>query len=167
MNIRFQTTTPEEHLDQVLQRFWVEECERLPVLDSNESRKVVGTISQRDILGVYSLEVLHRRSLLTRFDAADEIDQEPTYVELPADHRVDEASVPNELVGASIAEARFRDTYGLSVLMVRRTDRSGKVTRFIPDGGTRFESGDRLIVFGAQNRVSEFQRAGHSPVPMR
>jgi CIC family chloride channel protein len=158
MNTRFQTTTPGEHLDEVLQRFWVEECERLPVLDGPESRRVIGTISQRDILGVYSLEVLHRRALLARFNAPDESAQEPTYVELPADHRVDEARIPESLAGVSIAEAKFRETYGLSVLMVRRIDDHGRVSRFIPDGSTRFEPRDRLIIFGSQKSVSEFQQ---------
>lgn len=173
MKAQFQTTTPGEHLDQVLERFWAEECERLPVLDNQESRRVIGTISQRDILGVYSLEVLHRRSLLARFEAPDEIDQEPTYVELPADHQVDEVMVPGDLVGRSIADAKFRETYDLSVLMIRRTDTSGKVTRFIPDGSTRFEVRDRLIVFGSAKSVAEFKHivaptiseGNHRPTP--
>ncbi|HKQ61347.1 MAG TPA: chloride channel protein, partial [Candidatus Polarisedimenticolaceae bacterium] len=75
---RFPSAVRDERLDGVLERFWAEECERLPVLDGAESRRLVGTISQRDILSVYSLEVLHRRSPLTRFDAADGARREST-----------------------------------------------------------------------------------------
>lgn len=150
---RFQTTVPGEHLDRTLDRFWVEDCERLPVLDSDFNRRVVGTVSKRDILGVYSLEVLHRRSLLARFESESAQGPKPTYVELPEDHLIDEISPPAEVLGMTFSESRFRDRYGLSVLIVRRRDSGGRVVRLIPEGGTRFEPGDRLIVFGARNRL--------------
>lgn len=148
----FETTVPWEHLDRVLDRFWVEEAERLPVLEDRESRKLIGTVSRRDILGVYSLEVLHRRSLLARFDTAGAPSNAPTYVELPADHQVDNVQVPASLVGHTVTESRFRERFGVSVLMIRRSD-GGKETRLIPDGSTTFQAGDKLIVFGARDKV--------------
>ena len=57
---RFETTTPEESLPRVLQRFAEQECERLPVLADRESSRLVGTISKRDILSVYALELVQR-----------------------------------------------------------------------------------------------------------
>ncbi len=57
---RFETTTPEESLPRVLQRFAEQECERLPVLADRESRRLVGTISKRDILSVYARELVQR-----------------------------------------------------------------------------------------------------------
>jgi CBS domain-containing protein len=57
---RFEVTVPEEGLPRVLDRFAAQECERLPVLGDLESRRLVGTISKRDILSVYSLELLER-----------------------------------------------------------------------------------------------------------
>ncbi len=60
MRPRFEVTVPEEGLPRVLDRFAAQECERLPVLADLESRRLVGTISKRDILSVYSLELLQR-----------------------------------------------------------------------------------------------------------
>ena len=56
MRPRFEVTVPEEGLPRVLDRFAAQECERLPVLGDLESRRLVGTISKRDILSVYSLD---------------------------------------------------------------------------------------------------------------
>lgn len=158
-NPSFQTTTPEERLDRTLERFWTQECERLPVLDRATNGKVIGTVSKRDILGVYSLEILHRRSLLARFDE-DLPGARPTYVELPEDHIVDESSVPPELVGLTFSEARVRERYGVSVLILRRMDERGRPQRLIPEGRTRLEAGDRVVVFGAREKVEAFLQAG-------
>ncbi len=155
---RFQTTVPGEHLDRTLDRFWVEACERLPVLDSHIHRRVIGTVSKRDILGVYSLEVLHRRSLLARFESGGEPGSRPTYVELPEDHLIEEIAPPAEILGQTFADSQFRERYGASVLIVRRVDASGRTLRLIPEGRTRFEPGDRLIVFGARDKLSVLAR---------
>ena len=157
-NPSFQTTTPDERLDRTLERFWTQECERLPVLDRATNGKVIGTVSKRDILGVYSLEILHRRSLLARFDE-DLPGARPTYVELPEDHIVDESSVPPELVGLTFSEARVRERYGVSVLILRRMDERGRPQRLIPEGRTRLEEGDRVVVFGAREKVEAFLHA--------
>ena len=149
----FQSTVPWEHLDRVLERFWIEEAERLPVLENRESRKLIGTVSQRDILGVYSLEVLQRRSLLARFDYGVESDRSPTYVELPADHAVENVPVPSNLIGVSLAESSFRERYEVAVLLILRVDPAGKQHRIIPVGSTRFDAADRLIVFGSRGKI--------------
>ncbi|HKQ60974.1 MAG TPA: TrkA C-terminal domain-containing protein, partial [Candidatus Polarisedimenticolaceae bacterium] len=88
--------------------------------------------------------------------------RESTYVELPSDHRVAAVRVPPALVGRSLAAARFRETFGATVLMVARSDATGKETRFIPEGGTTFAAGDRLIVFGAQDKLEALERGSAS-----
>jgi len=59
----FESTVPEERLDAVLDRFARQECERLPVLADRQSRRLVGTVSKRDILAVYAQELLRHGPL--------------------------------------------------------------------------------------------------------
>jgi chloride channel protein, CIC family len=152
-NSQFELTVPEDHLDEVLERFWAEETERLPVLDNEKSRKLIGTVSQRDILGIYSLEVLHRRSLVTKFQTEGSRDLAPTYVELPADHFVEEMPVLPELYGISVGASHFRERFGISVLLIRRNGPIGKETRIIPEAETVFHQGDRITVFGSREKI--------------
>jgi CIC family chloride channel protein len=140
LHSRFETTTPEERLDRVLERFAVQECERLPVLADSGSRLLVGTVSKRDILAVYSLELLQRGGAARTSPA-------------PVDRLVDELEVPDDLVGVSLDESAFRDRHGLSVLMIRRG--GGWI---LPEGPTRFQAGDRLIVFGPRERLADYRR---------
>ncbi|HKC23640.1 MAG TPA: chloride channel protein [Thermoanaerobaculia bacterium] len=139
----FEATYPSEPLHRVLERFAKQDAERLPVLDAPETRRLIGTVSKRDILGVYSRDLLQRG---TNLKAA--------HLEAPVDRLVDEIPVPPELVGLSVGEARFPERYGATLLMVRRARSSW----LIPDAATRLLAEDRLIVFGPQERLAALRR---------
>ena len=59
---RFETTTPDESLPRVLERFAAQDSERLPVLAADGSRRLVGTISKRDVLAAYARELMQKRT---------------------------------------------------------------------------------------------------------
>ena len=145
MRARFEATVPEEGLPRVLERFAVQECERLPVLAADGSRRLVGTISKRDILSVYSLELLQRDAGLGS--------SRP--IEAPIDSLVDELPLPAELDGRTFAESRFRERHCLALLMVRRG--SGLL---LPEADLRFASADRLVVFGPRDRIDTLRQRG-------
>jgi CBS domain-containing protein len=137
---RFEATTPEEALPRVLERFAAQESERLPVLADSGSRRLLGTISKRDILAVYSLDLLQRREGRRAGAPAD-----PSIESL-----VDETALPAELVGRTFGESRFRERFGLALLLVRR----GSAGSLVPDSGLTFAAGDRLVVFGTPERAA-------------
>jgi CIC family chloride channel protein len=140
----FEVTTPGEPLERVLERFAKLAAERLPVVDSAESRRLVGTVSKRDILAVYSRDLIQRGS---RVKARD--------LDAPVGHLMDDVGVPPDLVGSSFEHARFAERWGATLLMIRR----GR-SWLVPDAATRFADGDRLIVFGPPERVEILRRAG-------
>jgi CIC family chloride channel protein len=143
---RFETTTPGETLLRVLDRFAAEECERLPVLADRRSRRLVGTISKRDILSVYSLDLLQRARGLPGKAAA---------LDVSLERFVDEVTLPPGLAGQSLAEGALSEKWGVSVLMVRRVGTG----LLIPRADTRLRVGDRLLVFGPRDRLRALQRS--------
>ncbi len=145
MRARFEATQPEESVPRVLERFLVQECERLPVLAGAGSRRLVGTISKRDILSVYSLELLQRGEGRRRSPP----------IEPALDSLVDELPLPLELDGLTFAESRFRERHSLALLLVRRG--SGLL---LPDAELRFAGGDRLLVFGPRDRLAALRERG-------
>jgi CIC family chloride channel protein len=148
MRRHFEVTVPEEGLPRVLERFAAQESERLPVVQDLESRRLVGTISKRDILSVYSLELLQRSA-----------GRRPARALEPAlDTLVDELPLPAALEGRSFAESRFRDTHALALLLVRR----GSAGLLLPDAKLRFAAGDRLVVFGPRDRIAAFKELATS-----
>ena len=58
---RFEATFPDEPLERVLDRFSRQSCERLPVLDAPRTGRLLGTVSKRDILGLYARELVARK----------------------------------------------------------------------------------------------------------
>jgi CBS domain-containing protein len=140
----FEVTTPGEPLERVLERFAKLDAERLPVVDAPESRRLVGTVSKRDILAVYSRDLIQRGARLSARD-----------LDAPVGHLMDDVAVPPDLVGGSLEEARFAERWGATLLMIRR----GR-TWLVPDAATRFADGDRLIVFGPPERLEVLRRAG-------
>jgi len=60
MNTHVITTVPEESLEDALLKIGDENIEYLPVLESRESKRVLGLISRRDILSCYSRDVRER-----------------------------------------------------------------------------------------------------------
>jgi len=153
MRPRFEVTVPEEGLPRALERFAAQECERLPVLADLESRRIVGTISKRDILSVYSLELLQR--------GPGRRSSRP--IETPIDTLVDEVALPRGLEARTFAESRFRDRHGLALLLVRR----GSAGLLLPDAGLRFAEGDRLVVFGPRERIAALMEPGPGIEPPR
>jgi CBS domain-containing protein len=137
-NTRFEATVPEEPLDQALERFFRQDSERLPVLDNRESGRLVGTVSKRDILSVYSLDRLQRGASPPPFGS-----------EPGADGVVREIVVPADLVGATVSDANFQARYGLSIIMVRPSG-AGWV---LPGEAIRLGAEDHLIVFGTRDRI--------------
>ncbi len=63
MSAQVITTVPEESLEDALLKIGDENIEYLPVLESKDSKRVVGLISRRDILSCYSRDVRERIEL--------------------------------------------------------------------------------------------------------
>ncbi|MCZ6650149.1 MAG: chloride channel protein [Acidobacteria bacterium] len=156
MRPTFEVTTPGEDLARVMERLWAQDCERIPVVADGESRRLVGTVSKRDILGVYSLEVMQRRTLVTKFRGGEGPDAS-AYVELPQDHHVDGVRVGEALAGSTLAESRLREKFGVTVLMIRRRLADGGENRLAPTPATRLEAGDGLVVFGPREGISRLK----------
>jgi CIC family chloride channel protein len=58
--------TPDEPLTSVNEKLWFRDAGQLPVVDGPETRRFLGIVTQRDLLGAFDSEVLKRSRLLAR-----------------------------------------------------------------------------------------------------
>jgi CIC family chloride channel protein len=139
VNTRFEATVPDERLDRVLDRFFRQDAERLPVLADLQSRQLLGTVSKRDILSVYSLERLQRG---------------PTPVSVVSDDVSEgilrQMAVPTEMVGKTVGTADAQERYGFSIIMVSQAGSGWILAR----ESVRLGAEDRLLVFGDRERIA-------------
>jgi len=154
--------TPNEPLTSVNEKLWFRDLGQLPVVDSAETRRFVGIVTRRDLLGAFDHEVLQRSRLLGRVRTfpAGEGESEVDYFELPEKHRLAEVPLPRGLAGRTMGEAGLRTRFGVSVLAVRRRGREGVERRFVPAASDRFESGDVLIVLATDEAIEGLRSAG-------
>jgi CIC family chloride channel protein len=150
--------TPDESLTSVNEKLWFRDLGQLPVVDSPESRKFLGIVTRRDLLGAIDREVLQRNRLLARVRTfAEGGNTEMDYFELPEKHRLVEVEVPPDLLGKTVADSGIRSRFGVSVLAVKRLTRDGIERRFVPGAGDRFERGDILVVLGTDDAIASLK----------
>ncbi|HEV8702187.1 MAG TPA: chloride channel protein [Candidatus Polarisedimenticolia bacterium] len=132
--------------------------DRLPVVDSPESRRLVGELSAGDIIAVYSQEVLHKEARLARFDRRGPGERpQTTFVELPGEYVVAMVMLPESFPGMTLRELGARQRFGVNIIELKRALPGGRERRIMPDPNTELKPGDGLIVVG---RPAEIARLG-------
>ena len=153
----FQFVTPRQNLAEVMDIFWRENAERLPVINNATERKLLGWISKRDLLGVYSQQILRKRQLMARFVVHEGDETRDVFVELPEGFEVRTIEVPPHLDDRTVAELAPRSHYGVHVLAIKRRDAvTGRITTELPGPTTRLVTGDGLVVVGTSNGLAQF-----------
>lgn len=163
----------DERLHRAAEVFAQSNFERLPVVDGDGH--FVGVLAKRDLLSVYSQEVLGRPSMLATFKQGGEVDARRDYVELPPDFALRMVPVPPSLVGKTLAEARLPQRSRIRVLEIKREElhpgaEVGGPTldaRAIPDADTVLRAGDGLIVLGPEDVLERLEVEGELPSEAR
>ena len=151
--------TPAESLTSVNEKLWFRDLGHLPVVDTLETRRFLGIVTRRDLLGAIDREVLQKSRLVARVRTFSEKEGggDVDYFELPEKHRMSELDVPPALAGRTVGESAIRSRYGVSVLAVKRRSREGLERRFVPVPEDRFETGDVLIVLGTEEAIERLR----------
>jgi CIC family chloride channel protein len=147
---------PGDSLASVNEKLWIRDFGHLPVVDSKESRRLVGVVTRRDILGALDREILGRGALMARVTTVGHEPHEIDYLELPERHRLATIDVTPELVGKTLAQADLRRRHAISVLAVSRVAEDGSVRRWVPAADEPLRRGDRLIVMAPEESLAKF-----------
>ncbi len=148
--------TPAESLTSVNEKLWFRDLGQLPVVQDPETRTFLGVVTRRDLLGAFDREVLQRNRLTARVRFGDDLSEMGTF-DLPEKHRLSQVEIPQQLAGRTVGEASLRQTFGVSVLAVKRLTRQGVERRFVPGPGDRLEAGDVLIVLGTEEAIARLR----------
>lgn len=148
----FPTAAPGDRLSHILDRFLAEDCERIPVVDGGREKRLVGTISRRDILDLYNREALGRRTLMSRAvlggDRADD-----TLLSL---YRVETIPVPPAWTGRTLADLRLPERFGVTVLAVETSGGAAKIQR-LPNPQEPLAPEALLVVLGTLDQIRRAQ----------
>ena len=155
----FPTISAEASLAEVMRHLGNYQGE-VPVLKGD---RLVGIIWPKDVIERYNTEVFKRdmaRSMVAS------VSQERTVEAVPAaeDAVVAEIPVPSMFVGRTIKGLNVRQSFGVSVLMIKQLSADGAVRlETAPDAGYVFKEDDVLLVMGTNEGLRHL-RTG-TPLP--
>lgn len=144
---------PQDPLADTVPLFFRSAREELPVVDGNG--RLVGVLSERDVVAAYHREVARKDALLARVDSRRGGVHQTDFVELPEGEALEVVDVDERLADRTLKELRLPDTLGITVVAISRWNaRTARWDRRTVASGERLQEGDRLVVVGATEKVA-------------
>lgn len=148
---------PRQSLIDVMDTLYLTDADQIPVVENETTRKFLGVITRRDIIGAYNREVLKKKILTAKFVSKKQDKEGIDYVEMPAGYRIGRITVPRELEDKTLGEVNFRSVYRFQVLALVRSSPDGKSQRMIAEPHLRLSHGDEMIVIGKEEDFKRFE----------
>jgi CIC family chloride channel protein len=146
-------TTEDDDLDLVMQMFSRGVDEELPVVASDDPRRLVGSVHKRDLIHAYNQEVM-RRDLAGQVSSNVLVASRGQQVELGGGYVLQEIQPPPRFFGKTIRELAIGQTWGVQVVLLRgRGTEAGRPAIRVPTADDTIHEGDRLVVAGTKAAV--------------
>jgi CIC family chloride channel protein len=145
--------TEEDDLDVALQAFAQGEAEELPIVASDDPRRLIGSVHKRDLIHAYNREVT-RRDLAGQLASTVLVASRGQVVDLGAGWVLQEIQPPPSFFGKTIRENDVGRSFGVQVVLLRkRAAADGKPAARVATADERIDEGDRLVVAGRRAAV--------------
>jgi CIC family chloride channel protein len=145
---------PDTRLHRATEAFSQSDFERMPVVEHGTDR-FLGLLQKKDVLAIYSQEVLGRPAMLATFVSSS---AGRDYVELPPDFALRLVPVPAVLHGMTLAAARLPQSAGVRVIELKRNRPGAPPERVMPTAQTVLRNGDELIVIGPTAAIARLEQ---------
>jgi len=155
--------TPNDNLDLVMRCFGRAYVDEVPVVESAESRRIVGTVHRAHVIEMYNRAIFKRDLAGTLGSNVDSVTSGAVKtVELAEGYALAEVEAPGLFDGKTIAELNVRARYGVEILVIKahapgRTGR-GALLKKVPSPNVRIHRGDILLVAGDPRRIDRLRR---------
>lgn len=145
-----------DNLDFVIKQFGISGMDELPVVsDRNGNKEIIGTISQQDVIESYNHQIFLR-------DMTGEVKESIQNLKLKKSvHVVDnyhfsEIETPQVFIAKTLQQINLRVKYDLELLLLKRPNKlkPDQPSYIHPDGKTKIQAGDLLLVFGTQDKIN-------------
>lgn len=147
----------QESLADCLRKFRETQLDCLPVVDAEADTRIIGVVTQTDLLDLYDREVLRKEFLGTMPEATP---GSGGTLAMPAQYTVLALAVPATFIDKTLRELDLRVRYGITVLAIRTETTSGYEDR-LPQPDQPLRSGDTLILAGPREDITQLQYQIH------
>jgi CIC family chloride channel protein len=149
----FESVTPDDNCQTVLNRLRERNTEGLPVVSQNRPDKLLGMVWRRDVLVAYNREIEHRdiASNLASKIIMKDVDRSVHFME---GYAITEIPVPKWFEGRSIREINVRARFGVDIILIKNEAKPGSKYKVIPDPGYVFSTGDSIVIAGEIGKIN-------------
>jgi CIC family chloride channel protein len=138
---------PEDTLDTAMKLFGQYGSDEIPIVDSKDENKIIGSVRYRDIISAYNRELIKKDMLQELGSSIKLLEKTQTLSFLPG-HSMAEIPVPLSFVDKSIKQLNVRLKYGVNIVMIKRRGEDGSETEIVPHPEEVIHMGDVLIAMG-------------------
>ncbi len=144
-----------DKLDYVMKEFAKENIGEIPVVDSNNPKKILGTIWRIDVISAYNKEII-KRDLAGEVSDKISSSKDGVPIEVVEGLFLLETEPPSRFINKKIIDLDIRKKYKVDVVMIRKKSTSGKIKTVVPGGDYKFEDSDSLLILGDKKSVLKF-----------
>jgi len=134
--------------------------DELPVVCNDQSKKIVGTIWQRDVITAYNHQIFIRDMAGETGQSIKKLVHEKT-VHVVDMYHLNEEEVPNQFIGKTIESIGLRKKYNLELLLIKRTENTNNqdsIKYVHPSAKTVLQERDTLLIFGTKSDIIKFSK---------
>ncbi|MFC1726527.1 chloride channel protein [candidate division KSB1 bacterium] len=156
--------TPEDDLDYVMKIFSQNIFDHLAVVDPDDHKKILGSISKTDVLDAYNKEIFRRDALegiASHISAAEK----SMHVSLMDGYSLTEMEAPTGFYNKTIKELEIRAKYGIEIILIKKPDTKktrkkgqNNFHKIIPEANYRIEADDIFLVAGPRSKIDKLKK---------
>jgi CIC family chloride channel protein len=148
---------PQDNLDQAMHAFGKSDLDEIPVLDSDDSRKLLGRVHETEVIQAYNREIFKKDTLTEVRGGMDSSLGSRRMETLIKGFAMVEMPAPLSFVGKNLQDLALRQRYGVQVYLIRKPGRGrkreGEMIEVIPRPETVIEQGDILLLAGREETL--------------
>jgi CIC family chloride channel protein len=153
----FPSLHPDDNLDHAMHLFGKNDLDEIPVLNLDDSDKLLGRVRETEVIQAYNREIFKKDTLTEVRGGIHSIGR--TRMETLIDgFAMVEMPAPLSFVGKNLQELALRQRYGVQVYMVKKPGQGTKGARMIevvPKPETKIEQGDLLLLAGQEETLQK------------
>ena len=156
------TVTDDVDLSVVMKIFSASHIDEIAVVDSDDAKRLVGTVREKDVIEASNREQL-RRDLAGGFQTSMSAAGHGQTVDLGDGHQLRETMAPPHVTGHSLKQLALRERVGVQILLVRSPRPEGGSHLRVPHGDDVLIEGDTVIVAGTTDALNKLDALATQP----
>ncbi len=155
-NTNFETVSLTDNCKTALDKLRLHSYEALPVVESDENRKIIGMIWQKDILDAYN-KAIDRREITSSLASSITMKADEPKIHFIEGYSINEVRPPKSFIGKSIKELNIRARFGVDVLSIKTKEKWGDKIKAIPSPDYVIQKNDRLVIAGEIKSINQLR----------